>query len=378
MKNPANPTNALPAGRRVMVTEFAESPVEAIAQFVEIREQPAPDPSALKPDEVLIAIRSAAISWVDLLMTSGQYQHMPEPPYTPGMEYAGEVLAVGSGVSKEHCVPGAAVMIDMFKVGPRSSGPYRSVGGLASYAVVPADAVLPVPPGMDYDHAAALLQAYETAYHCLVVRGQVQPGEWVMINGATGLTGLAAVSLAKMLGARVVATGRSLGKLDIALDAGADHAVQVLDAEGAVRRFRDEVKQLTGGEGVDVVYDAVGGDVSLESMRCTAFGARFLIVGWTSTPDVARGKGQRGAPKANMLPTNIMQMKGLSVLGCPAAISVARNPGLRTERLEKILEWAGEGKIAPYVSHRFPMTEVHAAMTARWNGEVAGACILHP
>ncbi len=376
-KSPAA-TDTLPEGRQVVVTEFAESPAEAIEKFIEIRTQPAPDPLALGPHEVLIGIRSAAISWVDLLMTSGQYQHMPDPPYTPGMEYAGDVLAVGAAVTAPHCVPGGRVMADPFRAGPRSSGPYKAVGGLSSYAVLPEEAVLPVPEGMSYDAAAALLQAYETAYHCLVVRGQVQPGEWVLINGATGLTGLAAVSLAKMLGSKVIATGRTAAKLEAALEAGADHAVTVLDETGAVRRFRDEVKALAGGRGVDVVYDAVGGDVSLESLRCTGFGARFLIVGWTSTPDVARGKGLRGAPKANMLPTNIIQMKGLSILGSPAAIAASVDPSIRTERLATILKWAGEGRIAPHISHRYPLEEVHSALTARWRGEISGACILHP
>src|SRR5690606_12721286 len=121
--------------------------------------------------------------------------------------------------------------------------------------------------------------------------------------------------------------------------------------------FRDEVKDLTGGKGVDAVFDTVGGDISLESLRCVAFGARFLIVGWASTPNVADGKGRRGAPRVNLLPTNLIQMKALDVLGCPAAITVERSPELREPRKALILEWAAAGKIVPHVSRVFRMDE---------------------
>ena len=161
---------------------------------------------------------------------------------------------------------------------------------------------------------------------------------------------------------------------------GADHVVNTRggDGEPEVRRFRDEVKALTGGRGVDVVYDTVGGEVSLECLRCVDFGARFVIVGWTSTPDVARGRGQRGAPRANQLPTNLIQMKGLSVLGAPAVISVGRDPSLRPPRLAQVLAWAASGEIAPHVSHAFPLERFRDAMRARWDGEVIGGCVLRP
>src|SRR5690606_6695540 len=138
------------------------------------------------------------------------------------------------------------------------------------------------------DQACNLLGNYETAYHCLVARGRVSAGETVLILGASGSTGLAAVQLAKLLGATVIATGRDDRKLAVVREEGADHVINT--REGA---FAREVKALTGGRGVDVVYDAVGGETSIESLRCVAFGARFLIVGWASTPFVARGKGGR-------------------------------------------------------------------------------------
>ncbi len=363
-----------------MVSEFAEDPLDAIANFIHLEPMPAPDPATLRPHELLLAVRSVAVSWVDLLMTSGQYQHMPKPPYTPGMEYSGEVVAAGAAVDPARVAVGDGVLVDFFQVGPRSYGDYQASGGFASYAVVPQEAVHRIPQGFSFDQACCLLGNYETAYHCLVVRGQLQPGETILINGASGSTGMAAVQMAKLLGATVIATGRSDAKLAEVKAHGADHVINARhpDDPAGVRSFREEVKALTGGQGVDVVYDAVGGATSLESLRSMAFGGRFLIVGWTSTPNVARGKGQRGAPNANQLPTNIIQMKSLSVLGSPAVIAVAKNPALRTERLAKIWQWVEEGKILPHISHVLPLAEFKQALRLRWDGGITGSCILRP
>ena len=368
----------LPPGKRVLVTEFSEDPVTAVEQHLTLAEQPAPDPSALAEGEILLRVRSAAVSWVDLLMTSGQYQHMPTLPYTPGMEFSGEVLATGSGVDQGRLPIGTRVFADFMQVGPRSYGHYQSASGFATYAVLPADAVFQIPDGFSFDEACNLLGSYETAYHCLVTRGQVQAGETVLITGASGATGLAAVQVAKLLGARVVATGRSDEKLARVKALGADCVINARGEAGGVRRFRDEVKALTGGRGADVVYDAVGGETSLECIRAMAFGGRFLIVGWTSTPDVARGKGARGAPNANQLPTNLLQMKSLTVMGCPAVIAVRQDPALRPPRLRQIFEWVAQGKIRPTISHRYPLDEFRTAMLARWRGEVLGGCVLNP
>ena len=127
-----------------------------------------------------------------------------------------------------------------------------------------------------------------------------------------------------------------------------------------------------------MVYDGVGGDISLESLRCVKFGARFLVVGWACTPFVARGKGGRGAPNANMLPTNLIMMKGLDVLGCPTVISTVHDPSLRAPRLAAVLRWAEAGQLRPHVSHTFPLTAFKDAMRAKWNGEVVGGCVVHP
>src|SRR4029077_13097122 len=191
------------------------------------------------------------------------------------------------------------------------------------------EGLLPIPGGFSFDEAVNLLGNYETAYHVLVARGRVQPGETVLIHGASGSTGLAAVHVAKLLGATVIATGRSGDKLAVVAAQGADHVIRVGTP------LRGAVKAITNGRGVDVVYDGVGGDISVESLRCVRFGARYLIVGWAATPFVARGKGMRGAPNASVLPTNLIMMKGLDVLGCPTVISTVNDPSLRAPRLAK-------------------------------------------
>jgi NADPH2:quinone reductase len=355
-----------------VVEEFAENPVEGIEQNVQIVDQPMPDGNELGDSDVIIQVKSASLGWVDLLMTSGQYQHMPPLPYSPGLEYSGEVIWTGGSVTR-HKV-GDRVLVDGFQAGPRSPGNYQQYGGFASYAVAPENALLAIPQGFSFDQACNLLGSYETAYYCLLTCGQLQAGETVLIHGASGATGLAAVHIAKMMGAKVIATGRNDDKLSLVKDQGADHVINCKNEP----RFRQQVKDLTDGKGVDVVYDAVGGDISLESMRCVTFGARFLIVGWASTPFVAKGKGQREAPNANMLPTNLIMMKGLKVMGCPTVISSQQDPTIRPARIKQLMQWVDEGKIKPYISHVFPLTEVKTALLAKWNGEILGGCVLRP
>lgn len=363
-------------GQRVVVAEFGETPPEAIEQHLSLQPMEEPDLAALKPTDVVIAVKAASVGWVDLLMTSGQYQHQRPPPYTPGLEYAGVVEKAGAQVTQVK--PGDAVVVDPFLAGPRSLGDYQAWGGFATWAVCPEEAARPLPGAMGFDQACNLFGNYETAWHCLVARGRLKAGETVLIHGASGATGMAAVEVAKLVGARVIATGRSDEKLKAVLAQGADHAINVSGPDGGVRPFRDEVKALTGGEGVDLVYDGVGGEISTESLRAVKFGARFLIVGWASTPFVARGKGKKGAPNANLLPTNLVLMKGLDVLGAPTAIATAMDPGIRAARLAQIWAWAQGGQLHPHVSHRFPLAEFKEAMRAKWRGEVTGGCVLHP
>lgn len=347
--------------------DLAETPLEGVEKNLTLEPMSVPDLGELAPDAVVIAVKAASVGWVDLLMTSGQYQHLPAPPYTPGLEYAGEVIAAGEGAGVD---VGARVIVDGFSAGPRSWGAYQSAGGFATYAVVPASATIPVPGDLSYAQAASLLGSYETAWHCLVARGRLRAGETALILGASGSTGLAAVQIAKRLGATVIAAGRSAEKLEIVRGYGADHVV--------VGPLRDAVKALTGGRGVDVVYDGVGGETSLDALRCVRFGARFLVVGWASTPAVARGRGLRGAPNANHLPTNLILMKGLDVLGCPTAIATAADPACRAPRLADVLAWAAEGALRPHVSHELPLTSWREAMEAKWRGDVVGSCVLVP
>lgn len=363
--------------RRVVVTAFGEDPGQAIEACTRLESMLVPDSASLSADEVVVEVRSASVGWVDLLMTSGQYQHMPAPPYTPGLEYSGVVLWAGAA-----CVdtlpPGTRVLVDGLLAGPRSLGAYQQYGGFATHAVAPAAAVRPIPGRLDFDQACNLLGNYETAWHCLVARGRVQPGEIVLIPGASGATGLAAVQVAKCLGATVIATGRNDEKLAVVKGEGADHVLNTLTLAATGTTLRDAVKALTAGRGVDVVHDGVGGETSLECLRCLRFGGRFLIVGWAATPGVARGKGQRGAPNANQLPTNLLMMKGLDVLGCPTVISTVNDPSIRAPRLAQVLAWAERGEIRPHVSHVFALDEFRDALRAKWRGEVVGGCVLRP
>ena len=370
---------SFPPGLRVTVGEFADDPLLGITHHVEVNTVPAPAINELSPGDALVEIQSAGVSWVDLIMTSGQYQHQPRLPYCPGLEYSGIVRWTGPEVAPEPTAVGDRVFVDCFSAGPRTDGPYQSYGGYASYAVAPATALRPIPPGFTFDQACCFAGNYETAYHCLIECGNLQAGETVLVHGASGSTGLAAVQIARLLGATVIATGRSLEKLKVVEEHGANHILQLSrNDDGSLRPFRDEVRALTGGKGVDMVYDGVGGDISTESLRCVRFGARFLIVGWASTPNVARGRGQRGAPNANTLPTNRILIKGLQVIGCPTVIATGVDPSIRPRRVDQLNQWVAEGHLRPHVSHTFPLEQAKEAMLAKWRGEVIGGCTLHP
>ncbi len=367
-------------GIKAQVSEFAETPLEGVESFLSIVEQEIPGSDQLGDNDVLITVKSSAVGWVDLMMTSGQYQHQPPLPYTPGLEYSGVVLTKGINVLDSHVKVGDKVLVDGSITGPRSPGKYQCYGGFASYAIAPKEAIIPIPGNLNFDQACNLLGSYETAYYCLITSGQLKPGETVLVHGASGATGMAAVHIAKLIGARVIATGRSDEKLAIVKAQGADHVIntKASDPNEKCSKFRTEVKALTDGKGVDVVYDGVGGAVSEESLRCVKFGARFLIVGWASTPFVAKGKGQRGAPNANRLPTNLILIKGLKILGSPMVIATQNNPSIRVKRLADIFKWVEEGKIVPYVSSTFSLTDVKEAMRAKWNGKIIGGAAIRP
>lgn len=371
---------SLPAGKKLVLSTFAESQEDAIENGIKLETMEPPDPAALKPTDVIVCVKSASVAFIDMLMLSGQYQHVPPLPFIPGMEYAGEVVWCGEGVDPARLVVGDSVMSDFMVVGPRSLGEYNQHGGWASYAVSSAQGLHRIPKGFSHDNACNLILNYETAYYALVMRANLQPGETVLISGASGAAGMAAVQVAKILGAKVIATGRSDSKLEQVRAFGADHVINTTPRNGepGVPRFRDDVRALTGGLGVNVVYDTVGGDVSLEMMRSLDFGGRMVIVGWAANTKVAQGGGKRGSDNANTLPTNIMMMKGLYVMGSPMVIHGGRDPVMRAGRLEKIFQWVAEGRISPFVSHTYPLEQFRDAMRAKLSGEVNGGCVLHP
>lgn len=362
-----------PVARRVVIETWGETPMDAVANQLRIEDQEFPHTDDIGPNDVVIAVKRAQVGWVDLLMSSGQYQHMAKPPYTPGLEYSGEVSVVGSAV--KNVQPGDRVMADGLLTGPRSIGVHQKWGGFAGWAVAPANAVTVIPDRWTYDEACCFFGNYETAYHCLVARGGLSAGETVLIHGASGSTGLAAVHLAKIVGATVIATGRNLDKLAQVKAQGADHVICTAGDDG-LANLRPAVKALTDGKGVDMVYDGVGGPISAASLRCVAFGARYLIVGWAATPFVAKGRGQRGAPNANVLPTNLIMMKGLDVLGCPTAITTHRDPSVRVRRLSELWAHVNSGRLTPYVAASYPFGRVREAMTAKWESRHVGGCVL--
>ena len=349
----------LAEGTQIQVHELASTPLDAI-DALKPEPQSAPTPTGR---EVVVRVKAAQVNWVDLIMLSGQYQHVPKPPYVPGLEWSGEVVAVGGEVTRWKV--GDAVIGDGLRTGPRSLGEYRAHGGFATYTLAPEDALIALPERLSFAHGCSLLGGYETAYHCLFHRGQLQQGETVLILGATGSVGLAALQLAKHAGATTIATSRSEEKLRLLEKLGADHVVQT--TEGWHREMKSRFP-----DGVDVVYDPVGGTLSTYALRCLRFRGRFLIVGWSSTPFAARKEDP------NQLPTNLIMMKSADVLGCPAVISAHKDPSIRPERLKAILEAVDAGAIRPVIGATHPLSEIRDAMKAKWESRVVGSIVVEP
>jgi NADPH:quinone reductase len=261
-------------------------------------------------------------------MAAGEYQLKPELPFTPGVEAAGEVIEVNGA---DGTAVGDRVIVKM------------RYGAYADEAVVTPSQTIPLPQAFDFAEGATFLAAHGTAYHALIDRGQVRPGEVLLVHGAGGGVGLAAVEMGKMLGATVIAAASSEEKLAVAQAKGADHLVLY-----PREPFRDAVKRITEGRGVDVVFDPVGGEIFENSIRCIAWGARLLVIGFTGGVGLAR--------------TNLLLIKGASVLGVRAGEAVRRNPELGAVRIGKLLEWAEAGKIRPHISHRLPLEDFAQAM----------------
>ena len=279
--------------------------------------------------QIRVRVRAAGINFPDILMAAGEYQLKPELPFTPGMEAAGDVSAIADDVT------GVAV-------GDRVIVKLRH-GGYADEVVVTAAHLTPLPSTFDYAEGATFLAAHGTAHHALVDRARIASGETLLVHGAGGGVGLAAVEIGKLLGATVIAAASSANKLAVAQARGADHGI--LYGAGP---FRDAVKQITGGRGADVVFDPVGGEVFEQSLRCIAWGARLLVIGFTGGIGVAR--------------TNLVLIKGASVLGVRAGEAARRDPAIGRARIAQLLNWAEQGKVRPNVSHRLPLAEVATAM----------------
>jgi NADPH2:quinone reductase len=297
---------------------------------------------ALGEGEVRIEMRAASVNFPDLLMTEGKYQFKPEPPYVAGGEMAGDIVAVGSSVTR-------------FKSGDRvlSGG---LTGAFADEVQRSESTLRPIPEGADYATAAAFTSAYLTAYVALVRRAALDRGEWLLVHGAAGGVGLAAVDLGKLLGARVIATASSEPKREFLKSYGADH---VLPPSG----FRDAVKELTGGHGADVIYDPVGGDVFDESVRCIAFDGRLLVVGFTSgrIPSVS---------------VNMPLIKGFSVVGVRAGEYGRKFPEKGRENIAAIDRLLAEKKIRPHIGARFPLDRAVDAMRMLKERTIIGKAVI--
>ena len=308
-----------------------------------LKDVPTPAPG---PGEVRVHIRAAAVNFPDLLMTRGEYQHKPPLPFIPGLELAGDIDAVGEGS-------------EGWRVGDAVVGGSKT-GGFAQFAVMSASQLKSKPTRLSYSQAAGCGAAYLTAYVALVRRARVQPGEWVLVHGASGGVGLACVDLARLLGCRVIAASASDAKLEIVKTLYAPDAT--VNVTGG---FREAVKAITGGRGADVIYDPVGGDVFDESVRCIAFDGRLLVVGFTSG-------------RIPSISVNMPLIKGFSVMGVRAGEYGRQFPERGVENRDAIWALAEEGRIRPRVHAEFPLSDWRAAFDLLADREVVGKAVIRP
>ena len=319
---------------RDLVGDFSGCVVEFI---------PTPHPA---PNEALIRIRAAAINFPDLLMTRGAYQFKPDLPFISGMEFSGEVVAVGEGAD--------ASLIGQAVIGGGKTGAF------AEYATVAASSLRPKPTRLSWAQAAAYSATYLTAWVTLVRKGALQPGEWLLVHGSSGGVGLACVDLAKHLGARVIAAGSSDAKLA---------AVAALHAPDAIVNvssgFRERVKELTGGRGADLIVDPVGGDVFDDSTRCIAFDGRLMVVGFTSG-------------RIPTIDVNMPLIKGYSVIGVRAGEYGRRFPERGAEHIAAIDRLAAEGAITPHVHAELPLEQWREGFEMLAGRTVVGKVVLVP
>lgn len=304
-------------------------------------EMPTPEPKA---GEVRIAIRAASLNFPDLLTVQGKYQIKPPLPFVPGSEFSGHVEAVGEGVS--HLKLGQAVAA------------IGSSGGFGTHAVVRAENVLPLPPGFAIEDGAAFAFTYGTSQHALIDRAQLQAGETVLVLGAAGGVGTAAVQIAKAAGARVIAAASTDEKCARLKELGADATLNYSTAN-----IRDELKALTDGKGPDVVYDPVGGDLAEPVFRSIAWRGRYLVVGFAGG----------GIPA---LPWNLALLKGASIVGVFWGDFVRREPKSSAAAMAQLAQWYVHGKVKPVMDRTLPMSELKAAYARMGTRQVLGKLVL--
>ena len=318
---------------------LCENPIGVEA--LQWKELPTPVP---KPGEVLIAIRAASLNFPDLLTVQNKYQIKPPLPFVPGSEYAGVVDAVGEGVKH-------------LKVGDPVAA-IGSSGGFATHACVSAAGVMPLPPGFAFDDASAFVMTYGTTHHALLDRAQLKAGETLLVLGAAGGVGTAAIQIGKIVGARVIAAASSDEKCEFCKSLGADATINY-----STGNLRDELKKLTDGKGPDVVYDPVGGDLAEPVFRSIAWRGRYLVVGFA----------QGGIPA---LPLNLALLKGASIVGVFWGDFARREPKANAQALAELARWYGEGRIKPVIDQRLPMNELPAAYARMGSRKVRGKLVM--
>lgn len=302
-------------------------------------------PPPLQPEQVRIRVRAAGVNFADTLMIAGKYQRKPALPFVPGVEAAGDVVETGAEVRH-------------IRAGQRVLSYFHMAGAFGEEAVADADAVVPIPDRMDYVTAAAFPIAYGTAQYALVHRAGLRAGETLLVLGAAGGVGLAAVEVGRELGARVIAAAGSPEKLAIAQAHGADELIDYRNES-----IRDRVRALTEGRGADVVFDPVGGEAFDQAFRAVNFAARLLVIGF------AGGRIQS-------VPANYVLVKGVSIVGVVWGAQWERDPRLITDGVGDMLRWWEGGRLHPLVAARFPLAEAGAAMRALLSRRHAGKLVL--
>ena len=321
--------------KAVVCAEFA--PIEAHG----LEDFPAP---VAGPGEVVIDVVAAGVNYPDVLMVQGKYQTRPPLPFVPGSECSGHIAAVGEGVSG--LAVGQAVVA------------FTGTGAFAQQVRVPATQVWPAPAGLELETAAGVAITYGTSYHALKDRAQLQPGETLLVLGAGGGVGLTAVELGKRMGARVIAAASSADKLALARSQGADEVINYAEED-----LRERIKDLTGGKGVDVVYDPVGGLSAIVGVRSLAWGGRFLVIGFAGG-------------EIPQIPANLLLLKSASALGVLWGNSLRADPGPQGENMRQILAWLAEGSLRPVIDRRVPLAEVGAALKHLEGRAVRGKVLL--